>query len=535
MAPPYAPRSVSDPFHKFETSADRSTLLSAGSPTSDKESNSVSKHAPENWSEDSNSASQKPCRLLGSAYDYAQMPDSKAGVLHHGVPERFLKSVMRRYLYGKIWHFDNDGNSSSDELSESSSGMGRTSDKVEQSITSDQSGSSTRRRRHRSRQADAEVIQSLFPGVRALMIMPMWDTRRQRFFAGAVAFTYSPLRILTAQEDLTFLGAFCDVIMAEVGRLDAQNDAQAKESFISSISHELKSPLHGILGGVECLQDNDNASNHEEILQIIDTSGRSLLDIINHLLEHAHMTSKAGKSKAKIRGTGQEHKSRSSRHARSPELPVHDLALLTEEILDTAIWSAPAKPQSDLRRRPESLRTSSYAPVETVLEIDSENLTESNWFFQINAGAWKRIVQNLTSNSIKYTDPGGYLKVSLSTHATDNGSGRTMVELVCADSGRGMSQEYLENGLWRAFSQENSHASGTGLGLSLVGEIIMRPFPLRLRHVLTLLPFCIRFTALLRTWAATFMSRVAKELAPLFVYPSLLCPERHADFSQNLL
>ena len=88
-------------------------------------------------------------------------------------------------------------------------------------------------------------------------------------------------------DEINYLGAFCDVIMAEVGRLDVQADVQAKTTFISSISHELRSPLHGILGGVECLQELLDPSTGGQMLQMIDTCGRSLLDIINNLLDHA--------------------------------------------------------------------------------------------------------------------------------------------------------------------------------------------------------------------------------------------------------
>lgn len=43
--------------------------------------------------------------------------------------------------------------------------------------------------------------------------------------------------------------------MGEVNRLEAITDALAKTSFVANISHELRSPLHGILGSIEFLQD----------------------------------------------------------------------------------------------------------------------------------------------------------------------------------------------------------------------------------------------------------------------------------------
>lgn len=40
--------------------------------------------------------------------------------------------------------------------------------------------------RRRRRGEDSKMIQQLFPGVRSLALMPMWDSGRERFFAGSV-------------------------------------------------------------------------------------------------------------------------------------------------------------------------------------------------------------------------------------------------------------------------------------------------------------------------------------------------------------
>jgi len=49
--------------------------------------------------------------------------------------------------------------------------------------------------------------------------------------------------------------------MAEVSRLSALDASLMKVDFISSISHELRSPLHGILASVELIQDEGNMSD----------------------------------------------------------------------------------------------------------------------------------------------------------------------------------------------------------------------------------------------------------------------------------
>lgn len=67
-----------------------------------------------------------------------------------------------------------------------------------------------------------------------------------QWFAGSFAWTKRELRIMTA-EDLTYLTAFGNCIMAEKSRLDSELADRAKSDFISVVSHELRSPLHGFV------------------------------------------------------------------------------------------------------------------------------------------------------------------------------------------------------------------------------------------------------------------------------------------------
>lgn len=179
----------------------------------------------------------KACRSLASAYSIGLAAGGKSDCNHLPVPERYLKSLLRRFPYGKQWNFDPYGNTSSDEFSDSSA----TTDILRDDA--DSVAAPHHRRNRNRRRTDGQILCDLFPGARSLALMPMYDAGRERFFAGAIVWSYDPLRVLTVQDDLNYLGAFCDVIMAEVGRLDAQNEANTKASFISSMSHELRTPL----------------------------------------------------------------------------------------------------------------------------------------------------------------------------------------------------------------------------------------------------------------------------------------------------
>ena len=87
----------------------------------------------------------------------------------------------------------------------------------------------------------------------------------------------------------------------------------------------------------------------------------------------------------------------------------------------------------------------------------------------ISVGAWKRLCTNIVNNALKYT-PSGYVKVSLDVSARETGEKQAV--LVVSDTGIGMSPEFLQQRLFKSFAQEDTFAMGTGLGMSLVAELI---------------------------------------------------------------
>jgi signal transduction histidine kinase len=111
----------------------------------------------------------------------------------------------------------------------------------------------TRKSRESAKQAEAKALLWMLPGARSVVLFPLWDSHRERWFAGSFAWTTRSTRVLTRTEDLSYLVAFGNSIMADVARLDVIAVDRAKSDFISSISHELRSPLHGILASVEFL------------------------------------------------------------------------------------------------------------------------------------------------------------------------------------------------------------------------------------------------------------------------------------------
>jgi hypothetical protein len=146
------------------------------------------------------------------------------------ITERFLRSLMQRYPKGKTWTFDADGQESSDEFladmaSVPDSGMAT-------------SGTISRTLR------EAPKLQRLFNlGLRTLCFAPMWDPVRERWYAAALTWSKSPRHGFSRTNELSYLNAFCDVTMAEILRIEARQEAKSKAALMSSVSHELRSPL----------------------------------------------------------------------------------------------------------------------------------------------------------------------------------------------------------------------------------------------------------------------------------------------------
>ena len=232
-------------------------------------------------------------------------------------------------------------------------------------------------RSKRTRVHDGKEIQKLFPGVRSLALVGQWDHNRGRWFSACIIWTYSPLRLFSPDSEVNYISAFCDVLMAEVYRLDAQNSDKAKSDFISSISHELRTPLHGILGSVECLHEQELDPFVFDLTSQIDVCGRTLVDIVDHLLEFAKINHYA-KPKAALndRRRGSPSDTRTSPLGAPMSLD-DNVALdqITEEVVDTAVYSycCAQERQAVLDRR-----------VAVIVDIEKMNC-------RVPIGGWKRV------------------------------------------------------------------------------------------------------------------------------------------------
>ncbi|EXJ56862.1 hypothetical protein A1O7_07206 [Cladophialophora yegresii CBS 114405] len=417
------------------------------------------------------SSSQKKGRQKGEILGLAVLDSTKAV----SIPEQALRRLVRRYPKGKCFTFDQFGKpASSDESSESASANDTAKDAHDHTNAS----------RH---VFTTSTLLKALPGARTIIFLPLWDIAKQRWHSGLVVWSNDGGSLTNIEDNMIYLKAFSNAIMNEVNRSDLAHSDMAKSTFLANISHELRSPLHGILGSIEFLHDTAMDDFQSSMVISVETCGKTLLDTVNHVLDYAkiHNLSRAHRhAKGAIQGPEQPGR---------PETSLtedFDLAIVVEEAVEAVyagqvfrtanadalegkspIQTAASRAMQQRQDRRDNISKDSAqrkSPVRLTLNID-DNL---QWRVRSQPGAVRRIVMNILGNALKYTSKGS-INVSLEVdRSRSKTSSNLHILLQVSDTGHGMSEDFIKNHAFTAFSQEDSLASGTGLGLSIVRQIV---------------------------------------------------------------
>ena len=204
----------------------------------------------------------------------------------------------------------------------------------------------------------------------------------------------------------------------------AESADRSKSAFLAMISHELRTPMNGVIGFTNLLLDTELTSTQRDFTQTIQQSGNSLLVLIDDILDFSKI--EAGKLELEI-------------HAFDIRHCLHDAIVLMS-------------PAASLKN---------IALVETIAE-DVPKMIYSD------ATRLRQVVVNLFSNAVKFTSQG---KVELDVSMGKDGTLRFEVQ----DTGIGMSQEVVAR-LFQPFAQGDSSTTrrfgGTGLGLAICKRLI---------------------------------------------------------------
>ena len=214
--------------------------------------------------------------------------------------------------------------------------------------------------------------------------------------------------------------------------LDAAEEAnRAKSRFLSSMSHDIRTPMNAIMGMTAIgLSHIDEKARVQDCLDKIHTASAHLMSLVNDVLDMSRIDS--------------------GRMTISQER--FSLADLTHDV------AVIVRPQAEQKR--QSLRFE-------IGEIREESLTGDPLRL-------RQILVNIIGNAVKYTQEGGSIRVCFGQRPARE-EGAVWLAFLCEDNGIGMSQEFLER-IFLPFERVRSSTveriEGTGLGMSIVKNLV---------------------------------------------------------------
>ena len=208
---------------------------------------------------------------------------------------------------------------------------------------------------------------------------------------------------------------------------------RTKTRFLANMSHDIRTPINGILGMLEVIRDcRSDEARVDDCLGKIDISAKHLLSLVNDVLDMSKIESNSFVVDAKP----------------------FNLARTLAEVDDIVRIQAE---QSGLR-----------------LYTDHDDVRDADLLG--SALYLKKILVNLYSNAIKYNKPGGSITTRL--REVSRTADTAVYAFTIRDTGIGMTQDFIDNHLFEAFSQEDNAArsqyGGTGLGMSIVSQLVQK-------------------------------------------------------------
>jgi signal transduction histidine kinase len=412
---------------------------------------------------DSHEQRSRLCKVIGLSTQ-VQSAEDKVATSPLQLMERDLAKLIKLYPSGKVFNYALSGTPYSG--SDDSAGSGGASSESTAGTGSKPMRTNTKHNRH------ARLLRKVVGDARSIAFYPIWDAANKKYSSCLFAWTLHPNRFFDTKEDMTYICAFGHSLRAEISRIETIASDLAKGKFISSVSHELRSPLHGILAGIELLQETRLTPFQQEMSLSVAVAGRTLLDTVDHILDYSKISNLTrGQKKDRARVDAARHKSAHVTEGDKSLLTVVDLARMTEEVVESVV-SAHRFSQSFECNSPRPKRQSPpYAEKEKVsLILDIEK--RDSWATAMTPGSWTRVLNNIIGNSLKYTHSGS-ITVKLFTNHSSAVSANDMeyVTFQVEDTGIGMTQDFISNDLFTPFRQADHHSAGTGLGLSIVKEV----------------------------------------------------------------
>ena len=215
---------------------------------------------------------------------------------------------------------------------------------------------------------------------------------------------------------------------------EARKDAALKSRFLSNMSHDIRTPINGIIGMTE-LADRypDNPEIQKKCREKLVESARHLVSMVNDILDMNKLETEQFVEN---------------------DIPFNLAAVLNRVNTDQQMQAGKKK-------------------IDYVVDWEKSEL--NHMYLTGNPVYIEKLLTVITDNAVKFTEPGGNVSVWCREISEDDE--RAVYEFGCSDNGIGMSEEFAGHA-FEMFSQENKTSrtqyEGTGLGLAIAKKITER-------------------------------------------------------------
>lgn len=210
----------------------------------------------------------------------------------------------------------------------------------------------------------------------------------------------------------------------------AEADNVAKTEFLQRMSHDIRTPINGIIGMVEVGDHySDDIEKQADCRAKIKDASNTLLELVNEVLDMSKLE--------------------------SGEIVLEEVGFNIDKLSDETVGIL------------EEL-----AKERNIQIVKEKNITHP--YLMGSPIHVKRVLMNVLSNAIKYNRDNGFIYVSYK-ELDSNHSNSTVIEFTCRDTGVGMSKEF-QNKIFEPFAQEHmgsrSKYVGTGLGMPIAKSLV---------------------------------------------------------------